>query len=614
MDDHDMFDPTFLGTDSDLGDEEEENGMLVEEEKEEEKEEEEDKEEEDMPWAEVLGAGAGDVFSVFDDAPEQSTSPGSARELCNNGGSYGSSNPSSIDSRDPTEGDVSVQLPAPHDKKGGIRQRRRKLLFAGALLVAGAAACGILFFSGVWGGGADGSNSLGALPTTGSTGIPDAGNDEFLPDDNVSPPLETVAPATPAPSPVPTPAPTPPLSSCWRANAECFESEASWRAEGGDIFIQHGNVSSLVHIQGISWYGFETGDRIVQGLWYVTIEEMLDTLMEMGFNALRIPLSLDLALHPTTLVNSDCIECEKGDTSWYYLEKLMDECAKRGMFVTLGMHSLLPGRNEGLWYEVNKNAKKSYSEVDLIEGWVAILSALKDKPSLMALDIYNEPHEASWALGNDDTDWGLAAERITEGIHEAHPDYRGLILIQGVAEYASTPYPPADRYNHWWGGNFEGIYEQPITLHGPAKAWQERVVYSPRVYGPSLYSQDYFTKRAGFPDNLPALWDLQLGFIEAQGFGTVLIGEWGGTYKGDDKIWADTLANYLDANGLRDTFFWAVNPDSELTGGLFESDWKTPIKGKVGLIHKIQPNPSRFPKMSKRCTCIANVELDTLGL
>jgi hypothetical protein len=60
-------------------------------------------------------------------------------------------------------------------------------------------------------------------------------------------------------------------------------------------------------------------------------------------NALRIPLSLALALNPEQRVAaSKCAECPPGAKSWDMLEKLFDKAAAVGILIVLDMHRMDP--------------------------------------------------------------------------------------------------------------------------------------------------------------------------------------------------------------------------------------------------------------------------------
>lgn len=72
------------------------------------------------------------------------------------------------------------------------------------------------------------------------------------------------------------------------------------------------------------------------------------------------------------------------------------------------------------------------------------------------------------------------------------------------------------------------MWDNPIDLGSPE--WNKRVVYSPHVYGPDAFEQDYFTDKS-FPKNLPAIWDAQWAFAEEATGRAISVGEWGGKYK-----------------------------------------------------------------------------------
>jgi endoglucanase len=46
-----------------------------------------------------------------------------------------------------------------------------------------------------------------------------------------------------------------------------------------------------VRIAGVNWFGFETGDYVVHGLWTRDYRSMLDQIKREGYNTLRLPYS-----------------------------------------------------------------------------------------------------------------------------------------------------------------------------------------------------------------------------------------------------------------------------------------------------------------------------------
>ncbi len=136
-----------------------------------------------------------------------------------------------------------------------------------------------------------------------------------------------------------------------------------------------------------------------------------------------------------------------------------------------------------------------------------------------------------------------------------------LIFVEGV-QYTHVPeIDSKNPYPCFWGENLMGAKEYPIELP------KSKVVYSPHVYGPSVYDMPYF-KVNDFPKNLPKIWQLHFGYLKDLGY-TVVIGEWGGNYEGRDKIWQDTFSNWL------------------IKKRIFLDDWKMINWEKMRVIYKI---------------------------
>jgi aryl-phospho-beta-D-glucosidase BglC (GH1 family) len=57
-------------------------------------------------------------------------------------------------------------------------------------------------------------------------------------------------------------------------------------------------------------------------------------------NALRIPISLELALNPKLKIpKKSCVEC-KGELAWTFLDKLFEAAAAYGIVILLDMHRM----------------------------------------------------------------------------------------------------------------------------------------------------------------------------------------------------------------------------------------------------------------------------------
>ena len=151
--------------------------------------------------------------------------------------------------------------------------------------------------------------------------------------------------------------------------------------------------------------------------------------------------------------------------------------------------------------------------------WFANLKTLAElaksyAPYVIGIDLFNEPygltHEA----------WKALAEEGGKQVLTVNP--RILTFVEGVAgEGYDGPEPV------FWGENLSGVADAPIGLP------KARLVYSPHVYGPSVYAQPYFSV-ASFPGNMPAIWDQHFGYLFDDEV-PVIPGEFGGRYMDADR-------------------------------------------------------------------------------
>jgi len=63
--------------------------------------------------------------------------------------------------------------------------------------------------------------------------------------------------------------------------------------QGNQIIDTNGDP---VQIRAVNWFGLETESFMPHGLWQRNLEEMMDEMVELGFNALRLPFSSELVL------------------------------------------------------------------------------------------------------------------------------------------------------------------------------------------------------------------------------------------------------------------------------------------------------------------------------
>ena len=118
------------------------------------------------------------------------------------------------------------------------------------------------------------------------------------------------------------------------------------------------------------------------------------------------------------------------------------------------------------------------------------------------------------------------------------------------------------------------------------------MAYSSHDYGPYVYWQKYFNA-TNYPNNMPAIWDKNWGYLFKQNQFPVWVGEWGGFYAASNSkidevedLWLEKLTAYIRTNQLSHTWFnWG--PDSKDTGGILLDDWKSVDMKKMGLLQQI---------------------------
>jgi len=328
-----------------------------------------------------------------------------------------------------------------------------------------------------------------------------------------------------------------------------------------------------INLFGINWFGFETNEHVVHGLWERNYEEVIAQMQELGFNAMRIPFC------PETLAPSDPSSIDysinAGLTDMNSLELLdliVQTLDSYNFYVLLDHHRPDCEAISELWYT------DDYSEEDWIDDLTFVADRYADFDHFLGIDLKNEPHEsATWGTGDEATDWNLAAERAADAILAVNPNI--LIFVEGIQENADC----SDGTNsHWWGGNIEPVACTPLDIDA------DRLVLSPHVYGPDVYDQSYFSD-AAFPNNMPAIWDSQFGFALDSGY-TVIPGEFGGKYgesDARDDDWQDAFVDYMIDNNICSFFFWSLNPNSGDTGGILDDDWETVKEGKYNNLKRL---------------------------
>jgi endoglucanase len=326
-----------------------------------------------------------------------------------------------------------------------------------------------------------------------------------------------------------------------------------------------------VRLTGINWFGLETGTYAPHGLWARNWQQMLDQIRGSGFNAIRLPYSNQLfapSSVPTGIdygLNPDL----RGLNGLQVMDKIVRGAEQRGIMVVLDQHRPDSQGQSSLWYSGNLTDQQWQSD------WVMLAQRYRNDPYVVGADLHNEPKgEATWGDGNPKTDWQMAAQKAGNAVLAANPNW--LVLVEGIEQYNNDSY--------WWGGNLQGAATHPVQLSEP-----DKLVYSAHDYGPGVYNQNWFSA-PNFPQNMPAIWDKEFGYLAKQHKAPVLVGEFGGNSVAPTTVegtWQRALLNYMKQNDIGYTY-WSWNPDSGDTGGVLNNDWTTVNMDKLKMLQTYQ--------------------------
>ncbi|WP_159666968.1 cellulase family glycosylhydrolase [Streptomyces mexicanus] len=346
-----------------------------------------------------------------------------------------------------------------------------------------------------------------------------------------------------------------------------------WHTSGRQILDAAGNP---VRIAGINWFGFETSNHVVHGLWSRDYKSMIDQMKSLGYNTIRLPYSDDIFKAGTTAdsINFNGMNADlQGLTPLQIMDKIVAYAGHDGLKVILDRHRPDSGGQSALWYTA------SVPESTWIADLKALASRYQGQDTVIGIDLHNEPHDpACWGCGDQSTDWRLAAERAGDAVLSVNPNL--LIFVEGVQTVGGV--------SGWWGGNLMGVAQYPVRLDVA-----DRVVYSAHDYATSVAQQSWFSDPS-FPANMPGVWDKYWGYVFKQNIAPVWLGEFGTTLQSTtDQKWLKALVDYLRPTSTYggDSFqwtFWSWNPDSGDTGGILKDDWQTVDTVKDGYLASVK--------------------------
>jgi aryl-phospho-beta-D-glucosidase BglC (GH1 family) len=321
-----------------------------------------------------------------------------------------------------------------------------------------------------------------------------------------------------------------------------------------------------IPLYGVNWFGLETCDRAPHGLWSGrSVADFLAQVKGWGFTALRVPVSPQVLRDEGTVANWAQVGDPAYPTSPYQgLRYFLARAQEAGLYVLLDFHTFrcdligggLPGRPF--------DPSRGYTRDDWFQDLRRMAGLSLDFPNVFGIDLTNEPYNLTWS------EWKALVQDGAAQVLAVNP--RILVAVEGVGNLSNN-----GGYQAFWG---ENLAEATDDL-----GLGDRLLYLPHTYGPDVYQQPYFSDPS-FPSNMPAIWNAHFGHLSGRGL-LWGIGEFGGRYQNQDRVWQDAFVDYLLAKGVKVWFYWALNPNSGDTGGLLQDDWRTPVNDKLNLLRRL---------------------------
>ena len=104
-------------------------------------------------------------------------------------------------------------------------------------------------------------------------------------------------------------------------------------------------------LTGVNWFGFETSNYVVHGLWIRDYKSMLQQISDLGFNCLRLPWCNEMiGMDPNSIqINASGTDPYTGETglnldleglsALEVLDKIIEEAGRLGLKIILDNHS-----------------------------------------------------------------------------------------------------------------------------------------------------------------------------------------------------------------------------------------------------------------------------------
>ncbi|MCF8370651.1 MAG: cellulase family glycosylhydrolase [Bacteroidales bacterium] len=415
-----------------------------------------------------------------------------------------------------------------------------------------------------------------------------------------------------------------------------ISSPTGWYYATGEIASNYpshkeGNVyhnGELVNIRGVNWWKLGYGEDCDMGLSSVDCDVLLQKIVDLGFNTIRIVMDGNIIsaprTNPTTYaqVEEDRMDCVNswfpGNDDFFFdltneitineydaLKLIIQKCSIAGLNVLPLIEGM--GFPQGLWYTpYDIDSKEEY-----ILNLAFLASDLSSYDNVIGIDIKNEPYGARWNNSNATNNFKSFVEEASVAILNANPSL--LIFAEGIRDHEiasliddELDIPCSDPTAYGAAESLSAISLYPLQAN---RAPKHKIIYSPHCYQwkyeyikiitDSLIDKDI--TRHDYKAYLEAFNDFRWGIGYAEH--ALILTDYGAIFYDagsqfiHSEYWLGPFIEYMAESKLPGSFYFSINGndyrDWDMDGipipskahlGLLELDWSTVIQDKMDTV------------------------------
>mmetsp|Transcript_23574 Transcript_23574/g.60252 ORF Transcript_23574/g.60252 Transcript_23574/m.60252 type:complete len:644 (+) Transcript_23574:1017-2948(+) len=201
---------------------------------------------------------------------------------------------------------------------------------------------------------------------------------------------------------------------------------------------------SRVKLACVNWYGAHMRQFVVGGLHRRNIHELADTIRNMGFNCVRLPVSIELVQNNPPVCDEALAAnpALQGASALTLLDAVVAALGRLSIMTILNVHNSAagwccePGSPEGLWWT---DAWPAHAWLDALAHLA--LRYRNTSHMVVGMDLRNEIHDAPalrrivrYGDGSGDStlssDWRAAAEAGGRAVLRSNPEW--LVIVGGL--------------------------------------------------------------------------------------------------------------------------------------------------------------------------------------